>query len=64
MREFEFEELQARDSQRATRRGLHLQSYVDRYSPLVQQQMRRMKFKNADKGQSVKPSSCASALIK
>lgn len=55
---------EARDSQRAVRRGFHLQSYVQKYMPLVQQQIRRMRFKNADKGHKVLQERCAMSLQK
>lgn len=53
----------ARVSQRAIRRGFHLQSYVEKYLPLVQQQQRRMKFKNSGLGPKGLPAKCEGALV-
>jgi hypothetical protein len=57
-------EEEARVAQREVRRGYHLQTYVDKYLPLVQDLQRRMGYQNSGAGPQSAKASCEELLVK
>jgi hypothetical protein len=57
-------EEEARIAQREVRRGYHLQTYVDKYLPMVQDLQRRMGYQNSGPGPQPSKTNCEELLPK